>query len=383
MDASMLVGPSTTLGYPAPYWFLLFFKVLGFVLHMAPMHVWFAGIISSMLFSRYGGAHTRRLATRLMSQMPIIISAGVNLGIVPLLFTQVAYYKAFYPATILMAWPWISVIAMLGVAYYGIYIYVLGLRGTAGWLKPYTGIAGWLSALLFIGIGFIFANAMTLMVNTGAWPGMLASSSVGGAALGTALNLGDPTLIPRWLMHFGMAFTTLAAYIVFDAAALAGKESPEYRSAMPMLALKTGALGLVLYAACGAWYIMGALAETAKSYIMSGWHLPLFLIAAASVGLPWLLSVLQVRGLKPGLAVAALVLQVVALALNAVCRQIVQNVELKPFTDVASEQVNAQWSPLILFLVLFVAGLGVLFWMISKVVEANRRGMQHKPAKAR
>ncbi len=383
MDASMLAGPSTTLGYPAPYWFLVFFKVLGFVLHMVPMHIWFAGIISSMFISRYGSAHARRLALRLMNQMPIIISAGVNLGIVPLLFTQVAYYKAFYPATILMAWPWISVIAMLCVAYYGIYIYALGLRGTAGWLKPYCGIAGWIAAVLFVCIGFIFANAMTLMVNTSAWPGILASTSVGGAPLGIALNLGDPTLIPRWLMHFGLAFTTLAAYMVFDAAVFAGKESPEYRNAVPLLALKTGAVGLVLYVACGAWYIMGVLPEPAKAHMLGGWQMIVFVLAACSVGLPWLLSVLQIRGVRLGLAAAAFVLQIVALALNAVSRQIVQNVELKPFTDVAAEQVNMQWSPLILFLVLFVAGLGVLFWMLSKVVEANRRGMQHKPAKTR
>ena len=35
--------------------------------------------------------------------MPVIVAVGINLGIVPLLFIQVAYYKFFYPATILMA----------------------------------------------------------------------------------------------------------------------------------------------------------------------------------------------------------------------------------------------------------------------------------------
>lgn len=382
MDTSMLVGPSTTLGYPAPYWFLVFFKVLGFILHMVPMHIWFAGIITSMFISRYGGAHARRLALRLMNQMPIIISAGVNLGIVPLLFTQVAYYKVFYPATILMGWPWLSIIALLCVAYYGIYIYALGLRGTAGWLKPYCGTAGWIAAVLFICIGFIFANAMTLMVNTAAWPGILSSTGVAGAPLGTALNWADPTLLPRWLMHFGLAFTTLAAYMAFDAAVFAGKESPEYRRAVPLLALKTGALGLVLYVGFGAWYVMGTMPEASRSHMMSGWQAVVFVLAGCSVGLPWLLSVLQIRGIRLSLAVSAMVLQVVALALNAVSRQIVQNVELKPFVDVAAEPVKLQLSPLVLFLVLFVAGLGVLFWMLAKVVEANRRGMQHKPSKS-
>jgi hypothetical protein len=380
MDPSNLVGPSSPLGYPAPYWFLLFFKVLGFILHMLPMHIWLAGMVAAMFMRRYGGAHARRLGGRLISQMPVLIAAGVNLGIVPLLFTQVAYYRAFYPATILMGWFWFSVIFLLGVAYYGVYLNVLGLRGTAGWFKPYTGFAGWLSAILFIFIGFIFANALSLMANVGAWQGLWEHTNVAGAPLGIALNTADPTFFPRWLMHFGLAFTTLAAYMVFDAAVFAGKESPEYRAAVPLIALKTGSAGLVLYAAFGAAYFMGALPKATQAYMLGGWHGWLVVLTAASVGLPWLLLMLQLRGPRLPLAIGALVLQVVALALNAVSRQIVQNVELKPYMDVASELVHTQWDTLILFLVLFVAGLGVLFWMVAKVVQANRRAPHPAPA---
>jgi hypothetical protein len=383
MDATTLIGPASAIGSPAPFWFLEFFKVLGFILHMLPMHLWLAGGITAMLLSRYGSAHARRFSGRLMGQMPIIISAGVNLGIVPLLFTQVAYHRVFYPATILSAWFWFAVVFMLGVAYYGVYLYVLGLRGTAGWLKPYTGLVGWISALLFIAISLIFAQTMTLMTNVGAWQGLWEHTSVAGAPLGIALNFADPTLIPRWLMHLGLAFTTLAAYIVFDAAVFAGKESPEYRQAMPPLALKTGAFGLAVYAACGAWYVLGTLPPASKSLLAGGWTLVLFLAAGICVGLPWLINLLQLRKASLGLAAVAMVLQFIALALNAVCRQLVQNAELKPFIDVAAAPLDIQWSPLILFLLIFVAGLGVVFWMLGKVVEANRRGMQQKPAVAR
>jgi hypothetical protein len=31
------LGPLNSLGYPAPYWFIQFFKVFGFTLHMALM----------------------------------------------------------------------------------------------------------------------------------------------------------------------------------------------------------------------------------------------------------------------------------------------------------------------------------------------------------
>ena len=51
-------------------------------------------------------SRTRLSERPLMNQMPVIVAVGVNLGVVPLLFTQVAYYRVFYPAGVLMAWPW-------------------------------------------------------------------------------------------------------------------------------------------------------------------------------------------------------------------------------------------------------------------------------------
>ncbi|HES58399.1 MAG TPA: hypothetical protein ENO21_03110, partial [Firmicutes bacterium] len=168
MDPQMLIGQSSTLGLPAPFWFIVLFKVLGFTLHFVPMSLWFTGIITAMIVARMGG-HGATLNRRLMNQMPLIISAGVNLGIVPLLFVQVAYYKVFYPATILMAWPWISIIALLCVAYYAVYVYAVGLRRGVP-LNGITRASGWIAALLFIAIGYLFTAAFSLMADVGAWP---------------------------------------------------------------------------------------------------------------------------------------------------------------------------------------------------------------------
>ena len=67
-------------------------------------------------------------AGRLLRQMPVIVAVGVNLGVVPLLFVQLAYHRVFYPATILMAWFWLGIIVLLIPAYYGVYAYAWGLR---------------------------------------------------------------------------------------------------------------------------------------------------------------------------------------------------------------------------------------------------------------
>ena len=109
MDPKMLIDTATP-GLPAPVWFIELFKMLGFTLHMAPMNLWYAGMILAVLLHALGSEHGRRFSARLMTQMPVIVAMGVNLGIVPLLFVQLGYAKIFYPATVLMAWFWLAII---------------------------------------------------------------------------------------------------------------------------------------------------------------------------------------------------------------------------------------------------------------------------------
>ena len=134
VDPKTLIDPSA-MPLPAPVWFIQLFKVLGLSLHMVPMNLWYAGIILAMVLYAVGSKHGRRFSARLMTQMPVIVAMGVNLGIVPLLFVQVGYAKIFYPATILMAWFWLAVIGVLIPAYYGVYVYAFGLGDAGGKMK--------------------------------------------------------------------------------------------------------------------------------------------------------------------------------------------------------------------------------------------------------
>jgi hypothetical protein len=365
MNPSTLISPSNPLGFPAPYWFIAIFKVLGFVLHMSMMNIWFAGpIIAMFLFWR--GGHPRTLANRIMKHMPIIIAYGINFGIIPLLFVQVAYYKAFYPSTILMAWPWFSVFILLTFAYYGIYIYSSGLYGQK--LTLFKRTAGWVAAILFIIIGFIFSNEFSLLTNLDKWHKLWQASNVGGAVLGLAMNTTDPTLWPRWLMIFGLAITTTSAYIMVDAGLFPRDTTEEFRRWLPGFAFKLYLAGMIWYAAFGSWYVFGAWAPGLRHAIFSGPIAILAILTAISPGLTWLLIMYQARkhqvtrfwAIMTGLA------QFGVLALNAISRQIVQNKELGRYFDPTAEKVNIQWSPLIIFLLLFVLGVALIIWMIRQ-----------------
>lgn len=366
-----LLGPGSPLGYPAPYWFLLLFKMLGFSLHMIPMGLWYAGLLTMMIMRWRGGEQGRTLSGRVVNALPIAVALGINLGIVPLLFTQVVYHQVFYPATILMAWPWFGVILLLMGAYYGLYFYVVGLR--TGSLTRARIVVGWASSVLFVGIGFLFANAFSLMTRVSAWPDLWEATSIAGAPLGIALNVADGTLWPRWLMMFGLALTTTAAYIFLDAGVFAGGESDGYRAWARRFAFGLYAVGIVWFALAGTWYIFEALPASDRETLLRGSGLVLTALTALAPGGPWLLMLALRRRPGRGGAISVAAAQFAVLALNAVSRQSLQNIELAPFLDLAAVPVNIQWSPLILFLLLFVGGLGLVVWMVAQAVRAGRK----------
>jgi hypothetical protein len=345
------LGPLNPLGYPAPYWFILFFKVFGFTLHITLMNLWFAGLITMLLLRWRGGTHAQHLSDRVINAMPFVIAFGINLGIVPLLFTQVAYYQVFYPATILAAWPWFAVIPLLMIAYFGIYLYVIGLRkGSMNRLKR---AAGWTSAVVFM-LRQPGSNTFQPDDQRRRMVSLWNATSQTGAPLGIALNFGDPTLGPRLLMMFGLALTTTAAYVAIDTGFFASGETPEYRRWAIRWALILSTVGNIWVAGMGSWYFFGTLSADVRAAQLASPMIVLTLLTAAGTGLPWLLMLLAQRGLKPWLALCIGLAQLGALGLHAVSRQTVQNLELAPSLQVGAEPVNVEWSPL-LFL-LFVGG---------------------------
>jgi hypothetical protein len=381
MDPQTLINASHIAALPAPPWFIQFFKVLGFTLHTVPMNLWYAGLLVAMLLHFLGGEHGKRFSARLMAQMPVIIAFGINFGIVPLLFTQLAYCKFFYPATILMAWFWLAIIGLLTAAYYGVYVYALGL-GEGGSLTWWRKAAGWGAAACFILIGFLFANGISLTDHVDRWPQLWLSHSTAGAALGTALNIGDPTFWPRWLLMFGLALTTTAAWMLVDQAWFAGKETQQYKRWACRTAPKLYTLGLVWFAIAGSWYAFVAWSPELRESMFSGWRLALSVVTAVAPGLPWLLIMAATRGVPGwmatgdrgpagrGMVSLVALAQFGVLAVNAVSRQVVQNLSLAEFIRWPEQPVR-EWSPLVVFLILFVAGLGVVGWIIAQTVKAS------------
>jgi len=359
---------------PAPFWFIQFFKVLGFTLHAVPMNLWYAGALVALAAYAFGGDEARRWGSRLMLQMPIIVAVGINLGIVPLLFLQVAYAKAFYPATILMAWHWMGVIGLLIAAYAGVYVYASAVRGGGEAMTPRKRAVGWCSAACFVAIGFLFANALSLTTNSSAWADLLERHGTAGAATGTALNVADPTLWPRWLLMFGFALITTAAWIAFDTAWLAVREDEAYRRWAQKFALRLAIAGALWSTVAGTWYVFRTWAPEVHSEMFS---FPLIFLTLLTGTSPWVAPALLWLGRRSDLTRAAAAAvggaQVGVLAVNGISRQFVQNFELRGLFQpgVSHQPVSTDWGPLVMFLAVFVAGVGVLAWLFAQLAKAG------------
>src|SRR3990172_2846567 len=98
---------------------------------------------------------------------PLTVSAAVaiTLGVAPLLFLQLLYGPFFFTSSILMAWPWLSVIVLIMAAYGGLYLVELRGHALGRW-----GVAVRIgSALLFAAVAFIYVNNVTLMLTPDRW----------------------------------------------------------------------------------------------------------------------------------------------------------------------------------------------------------------------
>ena len=91
---------------------------------------------------------------------------------------------------------------------------------------------------------------------------------------------------------------------------------------------------------------------------------------ATAPGLVWvLLHLVRKREAEISTGRASLIglAQFGVLGINAASRQVVQHLEFSPYFDIWKQPTAMQWSPLLIFLVVFVLGLGLVAWMIYQV----------------
>jgi hypothetical protein len=356
---------------PAPVWLLKLLHIVTLSLHFVAVEMLLGGLLLAVLLSLFGkSSHSHVAARSLAKRMTVVMTFVINLGVPPLLFAQVLYGRALYTSSVLIGVYWISIILLLMLLYRLLYRFSALLD--AGKLAWPAGLLAWLLA------GFVarlFSTNMTLMLRPEAWREMYSAS-----AAGRFLPTGDPTLTPRWLLMLAGGLFIAGLWLVYLSAR--STFTAEEKKFLAGFGGKVAAVCGVVYLLAGLWAnsvqpaaVKALLAAPPEGYGFYRYY--------ALGGYAWLLlvAVAVLLAAFAGIAKVAANWMAWAGALVALLVEITFVVyrdavrDLTLFSkgyNVWDRVVVTNWSVVSLFLLLFVAGLGVIGWLVSVVARAKK-----------
>jgi hypothetical protein len=359
------------LPLPAPAWLLSALLALTFTLHIIPMNLVLGGTILAVL-TRVRGRHDANAAalSRLIAKaMPVAFSATVTLGVAALLFLQTLYGRVFFAGAVLLAVPWILIVPLLVVAYYGAYWQVAPAKGAGGRDQgPGTGIAvaAAVAGLVTV-IAFIQANVMGLLVRPQTFAAMFFAN-----ASGLRLNLGDPTLFPRFL-HVVVG----AIAVTGMAAALAGFLLRHREPSLAPWMIRHGALtcagATVVNILPGFWWLAALPSEMLLQFMGRNLSATLWLAAGIFAALSAIGHLIPAAMAKPkrSLISGAAISLLVCIVCMVAVRDIVRRASLPASVLPPATWVSPQWGAIALFVLLLAGALGLVWWMVRALARGR------------
>lgn len=356
---------------PAPVWLLKALHIVTLALHFVAVEMLLGGLLLAVLLSFFRSSPAALVAARAIARrLTVVMTYVINLGVPPLLFSQVLYGRALYTSSVLIGVYWISIILLLMLLYRLLYRFTRQLEaGKSAWMQ---GLLAWLLAGC---VAKILSTNMTLMLRPEVWKQMYAAS-----ALGALLPTGDPTTEPRFLMMLAGGLFIGGLWMVYLSAR--STFTAEEQKFVAGFGGKVAAACGVVYLIAGLWAnaVQPGVVKAALAAPPAGYEFYRF-YAFAGYGWLALVAVAVLLGLLAGFAKVvsnlvawsgALLALLVELTL-VIYRDAVRDLTLlgKGY-DVWDRVVVTNWSVVGLFLVLFVAGLGVVGWLISVVARAQK-----------
>jgi len=349
---------------PAPVWLFKLLHIVTLSLHFVAMETLVGALLIAALLNLLGRSGSTNLAAGAIARrLTVVMTYVINLGVPPLLFAQVLYGRAIYTSSVLIGAYWISVIPALVLVYWLLYRFAAGIEeGRKVW---------WMALLAWIitgGIADVYTTNMTLMLRPEVWQKMYSASP-----LGTHLPTGDPTGLPRFLFMLIGGFVAAGLWLIY----LSGRKSfvevdRRYLSVLGGRIAGIASIGQLI-AAYAVYHAQPIVVQAALNE-----HL-LYKIA----GLGWLLLEMLILIFAGFVAISrpmgaetswvAVLLSFLSIALMTLYRDGIRDFTLlSKGYDVWQRTVVTNWSVVGLFLVLFVAGLGMVGWLISVVARAER-----------
>jgi len=345
---------------PAPYWLFKTLLLVTFTLHIIAMNFMLGGAFLAVVarFTSKGKEFRNRIFLDLAKKIPVFLAATITIGIAPLLFVQAIYGQYFYTSTILIAWPWFLLLVLLVFAYYGFYYVTYNGQRRPG---P-AGIVLLVSLALVLVIAFIQSTNVTLMQTPSHWAAKYFASPTGWSN-----NLSDPTLIPRYL-HFVTSAIAVGGILLVLLALARWNKDREYASYLFQYGGKSFMYATMAQFIIGAWFLI-SIPRNFRMIFMGDSPLAsvLFLVGLlATVAAIFLMSnAIRKQNIKVAAYGVSGLLAVVMITM-ILMRDILRDAYLEPYFHPHQFAVKTQWAVLPVFLLLFIAGVGLWLLMLQR-----------------
>jgi len=296
---------------------------------------------------------TGKVEKRASGSIPTLVALTVNFGVPPLLFVQVLYGHLFYSSSIMLAVPWILVVPILILAYYGAYIFVKQAHRAPVLSKG--GLIFTSLALLYI--AFIFVNNNTLAMQPDRWGIYFKDPG------GWNLNLGEPTLWSRYL-HFllaALAIGALGRAIFYHYSNIDKKEKESHIKRN----LKIFAWITVIQFLIGSWFWF-TMPEAVWKTFMGGSFFATFMMVSG-----WLLALLILHSAFTGRLKTAMILGGLEVLVMVIIRDLARAAYLKDLFRPSQLENVSELSPLIAFLLVFAIGVLAIYYMIRLIFKSK------------
>lgn len=296
---------------------------------------------------------TGKLEKRASGSIPTLVALTVNFGVPPLLFVQVLYGHLFYSSSVMLAVPWILVVPILILAYYGAYIFVKQADRA-----PVLSKAGLVfTSLSLLYIAFLFVNNNTLAIRPERWGIYFENPG------GWNLNLGEPTLWSRYL-HFLLAALAIGALGRAIAYRFSKIEDEEKENQIKRN-LKIFGWITVIQFGVGTWFWLTMPDAVWKTFLGGS------LFASAMMVTGWLLALLILHSAFTGRLTIAMILGGFQVMVMVIVRDQARTAYLKEVFRPSQLENVSELSPLIAFLLVFVVGLLAVYYMIRLIFKSK------------
>lgn len=361
----MLFPRVDTIPIPAPVWLMKLLGLLTLALHLVSVQLLIGSLLAILWFTWRGAStqsSTEKTAAYVLARRTtIIMTYVINLGIPPLLFAQVLYGRALYTSSDLMASVWLSVIPSLMLCYWLLYRIVD--RTSKG--KP-AALMTIIAMAIGMWVGRILSFNMTLMLRPTVWHAMYDRT-----ASGWQLPPHDPTGTPRW------AFVMIGSLLAVGIWMILHSNLSTIEDDVKGLLRRTGSV-LALFGGIGNLIIGWVAYSTQPSFIHQDLLAnPLYKISAivwaAGVVLATLLAATAyARSANLAATLAGSVACFVGLAGAVIVRDGIRDITLSQAGfNVWDRHEVSNWGVVGIFLVLFVATLGIIGWLLMVMRQAK------------